>query len=126
MSALGSQACPYLGRCEDAANYYYFPTADNCCHSESKPFAVEPAYQAQVCLPGSWATCTRYKIATGAAVDEEQADVSPPIPVKHGLALRTLALIGGAALVLLVALFYGGVVVVIILIGMAILMAAAS
>jgi len=105
MSAIGSQACPYLGRCEDAANYYFFPTADNCCHSESRPFAVEPAYQAQVCLPGGWATCTRYKIATGAAVDEEQADVSPPAPVKHGLTPRVLMMIVGAAVVLLGALF---------------------
>ena len=105
MSAIGSQACPYLGRCEDAANYYFFPTSDNCCHSESRAFAVEPAYQAQVCLPGGWAMCTRYKIATGAAVDEEQTDVSPPALVKHGLAPRTLLMIGGAAVVLLVALF---------------------
>lgn len=105
MGAIGSQACPYLGRCEDAANYYFFPTVDNCCHSESRPFAIEPAYQAQVCLPGAWATCMRYKVATGVAVDEEQLAVSPRELPNSNLPSTTMFMMVGAGAILLIALF---------------------
>ncbi|HSJ53963.1 MAG TPA: hypothetical protein VLC52_09475 [Anaerolineae bacterium] len=104
MSAIGSQACPYLGRCEDAANYYFFPTVDNCCHSEKRPFTIDPSYQGQVCLGGEWTTCLRYKAATGTALDEEQVAVSPPAPAKRSLSQKSVIMGLGVGGILLVAL----------------------
>jgi hypothetical protein len=59
-SKVSSEPCPYLGRCDDRENYYAFPTMDNCCHSGSGPFPVEPSYQADNCLGANWTECPRY------------------------------------------------------------------
>ena len=103
MSAIGSQACPYLGRCEDPENYYSFPTIDNCCHAEKRPYAVEPPYQARICLEGWWSTCLRYKVAMGVEVgDDHGAAVAPPAPApERSLSPKIMAgiLAGGAILV---------------------------
>lgn len=109
MCAFGGQACPYLGRCEDPENYYSFPTADNCCHSERRPFPVDTAYQAKVCLEGWWTTCRRYMAAAGTEMPEgplPAAPTAPPRPPAEqtGLSPRIIGGTLAGGIVLLVAL----------------------
>jgi hypothetical protein len=59
-STVSGEPCPFLGRCDDRENYYAFPTIDNCCHSRSSPFPVEPTYQTDNCLGDAWPDCPRY------------------------------------------------------------------
>jgi len=58
-------ACPYLGRYDDPANHYAFPTVANCCHSASRPFPINISYQGTACLGLDWVSCPRYKEAEG-------------------------------------------------------------
>jgi hypothetical protein len=105
MSAIGSQACPYLGRCDDAESYYFFPTVDNCCHTEKRPFAVAPAHQAKLCLDGNWSDCPRYVAAKGSESGEAAVAPSSPAPQERSLSQKTMVGILAAGAILLVALF---------------------
>jgi len=106
MCATAGQACPYLGRCEDPENYYFFPTVDNCCHTEKRPSAIQPAYQARVCLRGDWAACVRYRAATGVEVGEDSVVISPPLPLlRRSLSAKIIGGILVVGVILLVVLF---------------------
>ena len=105
MCAAASRACPYLGRCEDPGNYYFFPTVDNCCHTEKRPFTVQPEYQGKVCLGGDWTACQRYRAATGEENGKDSA-ISPPGPApKRSLSPTIIGGIVAAGAMLLVAIF---------------------
>ena len=94
--------CPYLGRCDDAENYFSFPTVSNCCHTRRRPFSIEPSYQANVCLEGTWTSCPRYEDAKHGGVARRL-----PIWALIGIALAAIILIG-SLLVFLGPLLRGG------------------
>jgi hypothetical protein len=98
--------CSYLGRCEDPDNYYSFPTVENCCHSEGRPFPIEPSYQVSTCLGQDWSSCERYKATL------DQGEIEPAAApsrlqtmAQHPLAARIAVGIVATVVVLIVGLF---------------------
>jgi hypothetical protein len=107
--APGGEACTYLGRCDDATNYYAFPTAGNCCHTEKRPFAVEPLYQSNTCLGKGWKDCPRYQAAVAKhvnagsrATSSSETLAEPRLPRRAIVsAVATLAIVVAALLLIL-------------------------
>ena len=105
MCATASRACPYLGRCEDPENYYFFPTVDNCCHTGKRPFAIDLPYQARVCLAGDWAACLRYRAARGEEMGDDGLAVPAAAPAERRISTRLIAAALAAGAVVLLVLF---------------------